>query len=176
VDFLGVNHYSTSYAVRTTTNHGEAGWAADQEADFTRYKDGVLIGPKADSDWLYVVPWGIGKLLNYIQHRYNDPDILITENGCDVPNESSLPLSQALNDTFRVDYYRMYLGSVLGAIRTGVKVKGYLAWSLVDNFEWADGYARRFGLHFVDYQHGYVRYPKASALWFKQLLHRDVTL
>lgn len=56
--------------------------------------------------------------------------------------------------------------------RGGVKVKGYFAWSLFDNFEWADGYSCRFGLNFVDYKNGLKRHPKLSAAWFKAFLRK----
>jgi beta-glucosidase len=115
----------------------------------------------------------IRKLLLYVAQRYNNPEIFVTENGVDVPNESQLPLAQALNDTFRVDYYQDYLGFVAQAIEEGADVKAYFAWSLLDNFEWADGYSKRFGLHYVDYTDGIKRYPKASALWFKNMIKQS---
>jgi beta-glucosidase len=97
-----------------------------------REKNGVPIGPRADSDWLYVVPWGIRKLLNYIHNTYKAPWIMITENGVDVPNESSMPVAQALNDTFRIDYYSSYLENVAAAMNDdGVSIMGYYAWSLL---------------------------------------------
>ncbi len=86
----------------------------------------------ADSSWLYVVPWGIRKLLNYIHTRYSAPWIMITENGVDVPNESAMPLAQALNDTFRVNYYSSYLDNIAKAMNEdSVSVMGYFAWSLL---------------------------------------------
>jgi beta-glucosidase/6-phospho-beta-glucosidase/beta-galactosidase len=86
----------------------------------------------ADSDWLYVVPWGIRKLLNYINDRYDSPWIMITENGVDVPNEGSMPIAQAINDTFRVNYYSSYLDNISKAMHEdSVSVMGYFAWSLL---------------------------------------------
>lgn len=73
----------------------------------TAEKNGTLIGPQADSDWLHVVPWGISKLLCYIKDRYEDPEIYITESGVDVPHESSMPLEEALGDTFRTMYFKV---------------------------------------------------------------------
>lgn len=74
----------------------------------TAERHGSLIGPQADSEWLNVVPWGFGKLLLYIQGRYDNPEIYVTESGVDVPNESRLPLSTALKDEFRVKYYKVF--------------------------------------------------------------------
>jgi beta-glucosidase len=158
-DFFGLNHYTSEYVANDPTDK-PAGIRS------TREKNGVPIGPMADSDWLYVVPWGIRKLLNYINDRYDSPWIMITENGVDVPNEGSMPIAQAINDTFRVNYYSSYLDNISKAMHEdSVSVMGYFAWSLLDNFEWADGYARRFGIHYVDYKNGLTRYPKLSAQW-----------
>ena len=72
-----------------------------------------------------------------------------------------------LNDTFRIDYYKGYLSELLRAIADGVDVRGYFAWSLLDNYEWKDGYTKHFGLHFADYRGGgRDRAPKASAGWY----------
>ena len=79
-----------------------------------------------------------------------------------MPNESKLPLSAALNDTFRVGYYRQYLSAMRQAMSEGAKVKGYFGWSLMDNFEWADGYDVRFGVTYVNFT-TQQRHPKASA-------------
>jgi len=104
------------------------------------------------------------KIVNYIQKTYSPKYIVVTENGVDVPDESSLPIIQAINDTFRVDYYSDYLENLLAAIQEDkVDVRGYFAWSLLDNFEWGDGYAKRFGIHYVDYtQPSLPRTPKKS--------------
>ena len=77
------------------------------EAATTNVRDGVPIGEKADSDWLYVVPWGMRRLLNYVNKRYHHPAIYITENGVDVPNENAIPFPQVLEDNFRINYYRV---------------------------------------------------------------------
>ena len=74
--------------------------------EITAKRYGFLIGKQADSEWLQVVPWGLRKLLIYVQQRYGDPDIYITESGVDVPNENQLPLDKALKDTFRTDYFK----------------------------------------------------------------------
>ena len=68
------------------------------------------------------------------------PIIIVTENGCDVPFESSMNMSNALNDTFRINFYTEYLQALDLALADGVDIRGYFAWSLLDNFEWADGY------------------------------------
>ncbi|KAL9646987.1 hypothetical protein ABK040_013843 [Willaertia magna] len=171
LDFFGLNHYTSNYVKH---NDGpqpapeKRTWETDSRAIKLTEKDGKVIGILADSDWLYVVPWGIRKILNWIDHRYNGIPIYITENGVDAPKESSLPVQTALNDTFRVDYLRSYINEVSKAILIdNCNVQAYFCWSLMDNFEWADGYSKRFGIVYVDYKsNGLPRYFKNSALWY----------
>jgi len=169
-DFFGLNHYTSVYAQNDPNPPKNQGWGADQAAKITQVRNGVPIGIPADSPWLYVVPSGMREILHWVARRYENDDIYITENGCDVPNESALPLDQALNDTFRINYYNGYIAEMSRAIDEGVKVKAYFAWSLMDNFEWANGYAKRFGIHYVDYKNNLTRYPKNSAVWFGNLI------
>uniref|UniRef100_H2YL47 Uncharacterized protein n=1 Tax=Ciona savignyi TaxID=51511 RepID=H2YL47_CIOSA len=97
--------------------------------------------------------------------------ILITENGV----SEQIDQTQRFNlyDEVRVNYFKDYTNNVLKAIRiNGVNVEGYMAWSLMDNFEWAQGYKERFGLHFVDFK-TLKRTPKASALFYKKLVQNN---
>uniref|UniRef100_H2YY88 beta-glucosidase n=1 Tax=Ciona savignyi TaxID=51511 RepID=H2YY88_CIOSA len=117
------------------------------------------------STWLYQVPWGIRKLLIWIKRTYGDPVIYITENGI------SEHFSDGLDDDIRVNYYKNYINEVLKAIKEDdVNVKGYTAWSLMDNFEWAEGYSERFGLHWVNFTDPErTRIPKKSASYYRSL-------
>jgi len=170
-DFFALNHYTSTYASHPVSPPPtDPSWDSDQNAFLTREKDGKFIGPAADSSWLYVVPWGIRRMLNWVNDRYQDTEIYITENGVDVPKESSMPLQEALNDTFRVNFLKDYIAEVGNAIQDGVPVKGYFLWSLMDNFEWADGYSKRFGIHYVDYTNGEKRYQKNSAKWYSNFI------
>ncbi|KAM5194737.1 cytosolic beta-glucosidase-like isoform 2-T2 [Mantella aurantiaca] len=115
--------------------------------------------PIAGVEWLAVVPWGLRKLLAYIKHSFGNPEIFITENGFaqrDPP---------ALQDSHRWEYFQETLMEVLKAIKQdGVNVKGYFAWSLLDNFEWSFGYSVRFGLFHVDFEQANLpRTPYYSA-------------
>jgi len=168
--FFGLNHYTSIY----TTNYlnpispNIVGWERALNVNTTRLKGGVLIGSPSGSTWLYVVPQGFRSLLNWIKNRYNNPDIIVTENGVSVPNESSI--LDSLNDTFRINYLSSYLAQLELAIsQDKVNVKGYTAWTLLDNFEWTDGYSVRFGLHYVDFN-TLVRTPKASAAWYSNYI------
>lgn len=96
-------------------------------------------------------------------------EVRVTENGCPVPDESAKPLAEALRDTFKVEFYSQYLNELCRAVaEDGVNVKGYYAWSLMDNFEWLGGYRPRFGIVYVDYDIGLERYPKLSAWWLSK--------
>jgi len=161
-DFFGMNIYSGNYI------------KADGDFYTNTYigMDGEPIGPQADSDWLYVVPNSMRQYLEYVNTRYQPKAIYVTENGCDVPGERGASLESALDDTFRMNYYRDYLDQAAQAVLAAdIPLKGYYAWSLLDNFEWADGYHFRFGLTYVDYK-TQRRYSKHSGKWFRRLMER----
>ncbi|KAE9462284.1 hypothetical protein C3L33_05808, partial [Rhododendron williamsianum] len=124
------------------------------------------------ASWLYVYPRGLLDLLLYIKDKYNSPRIYITENGVDQQDNSTspLPLKEALNDTVRIEYYHGHLSYLLKAIKAGVKVEGYFAWSLLDNFEWASGYTSRFGIYYTDFKKDQKRIPKLSVEWLRKFL------
>ncbi|XP_061342185.1 isoflavonoid 7-O-beta-apiosyl-glucoside beta-glycosidase-like [Gastrolobium bilobum] len=116
-------------------------------------------------------------IINYTKEKYKNPLIYITENGINEYDDPSLSLEESLLDTYRIDYHYRHLFYLQSAIKDGANVKGYFAWSLLDNFEWHSGYTVRFGMYFIDYKNGLKRYPKLSALWFKDFLkNRKQTL
>ncbi|CAI5987908.1 unnamed protein product [Closterium sp. NIES-65] len=175
VDFVGLNHYTSRYIAHADAREGgEKGrlWSYfdDQHVTVHVERDGRLIGQQAASPWLYEVPWGFQKLLMHITTTYGAPPIYITENGLDEGDDPSLPLHVATSDPHRIRYYHAYLSHLLRAIRQGADVRGYMAWSWMDNFEWQMGNSRRFGLVHVDRTRGLKRTPKASALWWQGLL------
>jgi beta-galactosidase len=161
-DFFGLNHYTTGYAAEPAGDvnpalaaTGNGGLFADQQVVITTDP----AWPRTHMDWA-IVPWGCRKLLQWIDERYGHPPIYITENGAALPGEDDLATAQA--DHARVEFFRGYLGACHEALAAGVDLRGYFAWSLMDNFEWCFGYSRRFGLHHVDFVTG-TRTPKASA-------------
>ncbi|RZC64070.1 hypothetical protein C5167_025837 [Papaver somniferum] len=91
----------------------------------------------------------------------------------DDEDDLKAPLHEMLDDKKRVGYYKGYLAAISQAIKDGVDVRGYFAWSFLDNFEWAQGYTKRFGIVYVDYKNGLSRHPKSSALWFSRFLKGD---
>ncbi|XP_071690838.1 beta-glucosidase 40-like [Rutidosis leptorrhynchoides] len=174
IDFVGINHYTTWYAWHNSTSIIGVllnDTTADSGSITLPWKDGKAMGDRANSIWLYIVPEGFRSLLNYVKNRYGNPLVIVTENGMDDPNSPFISLKDALKDEKRVKYYNDYLTNLLAAIKEdGCNVKGYFAWSLLDNWEWAAGYSSRFGLYFVDYNDNLKRYAKNSAIWFKNFL------
>lgn len=166
-DFFGLNHYTTMYAAQSHgTNkegsvYGNGGISEDQDVDLSLDPTWKL----TLMQWA-VVPWGCKKMLHWIKERYNNPNIYITENGCAYPDELT---NGEVNDTDRLEFYKTYLQACEEAISEGVNLKGYFAWSFMDNFEWASGYDKRFGLHYVDFK-TLERIPKKSAIWFKNAI------
>ena len=80
-----------------------------------------------------------------------------------------MPLAEAVHDSFRLNFYKGYIQNAIDAITIdGVRLFGYFAWSLMDNFEWADGYSTRFGMTYVDYENNQKRYVKDSLIWYSQ--------
>ncbi|KAL2549320.1 Beta-glucosidase 42 [Forsythia ovata] len=171
IDFLGLNHYTARFVGHAENNVEHNDFYRAQEVErIAEWNGGEMIGEKAASSWLYVVPWGIWKVLNYITSKYNNPAIYITESGMDDEDSDASPLHEMLDDKLRVSYYKGYLAAVHQAIEDGANVRGYFAWSLLDNFEWQLGYTKRFGLIYVDYKNGLTRHPKSSAYWFLRFL------
>jgi beta-glucosidase len=166
-DIFGINHYTSRY-ITNGKEPGE-GWIADKhtiahETDVNGNMIGIRYAPK----WLISVPRGMRALLKWIANRYNNPPIYITENGVGSYDEGTV--EEQLNDQFRVEYYKSYVDEMLKAKEEGVNVKGYFSWSMLDNFEWTEGYYVRFGLHFIDYKNGLKRYRKKSAEWWTNML------
>ena len=135
IDFLGVNYYS-----RALVKH-----APGQFLDYeTLHPDGEYTA----MDW-EVYPQGLTDLLVRLAKDYDAPPMYITENGC--AYEDILTAAGQVHDEKRVAYLQAHFAAAWRAIEQGVPLKGYFVWSLLDNFEWALGYSRRFGIVYVDY-------------------------
>ncbi|KAL0374689.1 UNVERIFIED_CONTAM: Oleuropein beta-glucosidase [Sesamum radiatum] len=173
-DFMGLNYYTTYWAVYNPTPPGtQPTYMTDQEVDFLMERDGIPIGEQAASDWLFIVPYGIRNLILHTKNKYNDPIIYITENGVNEKNDRTVNIAQALKDDYRIKFHQDHLAYVKESIDLGARIKGYFAWSLFDNYEWAEGYSVRFGMVYVDYVNGYTRYPKHSAIWYMNFLNKN---
>jgi len=161
-DFYGMNHYTANYIKHKTTPAEPDDFLGNLETLFYS-KKGENIGPETQSFWLRPNPQGFHDLIVWISKRYGNPPIYVTESGTSLKGENDLPLDKILEDDFRVEYFDGYVKALAKAVEEGVDVRGYMAWSLMDNFEWAEGYETRFGVTFVDYEGGQKRYPKKSA-------------
>ncbi|TWV35587.1 beta-glucosidase [Streptomyces misionensis] len=160
LDWYGVNYYApTRVGAPLGTGSEFGGLPIPAELPFSvREIEGR---PLTDFGWP-VVPEGLTELLCGFRDRYGDrlPPVVITENGCSY---------EGLDDQERIAYLDAHLRALHAALEAGVDVRGYFVWSLLDNFEWAEGYARRFGLVHVDHD-TLERTPKASYRWFRDVL------
>ncbi|MFF8903784.1 GH1 family beta-glucosidase [Streptomyces olivaceoviridis] len=160
VDWYGVNYYApTRVGAPQGTDTEFGGLTMPAGLPFSvREIEGR---PVTDFGWP-VVPEGLTELLTGFRERYGDrlPPVVITENGCSY---------EGVDDQDRIAYLDAHVRALHRAIEAGVDVRGYFVWSLMDNFEWAEGYARRFGLVHVDFE-TLERTPKSSYHWFRELL------
>ncbi|MGQ9663179.1 MAG: glycoside hydrolase family 1 protein, partial [Kiritimatiellia bacterium] len=152
VDFLGLNIYSGRRG-RSTPGGGWEAVPAEPGEPLTRFNWKLI--PEA----LY---WGP----KFFHERYRVP-IVITENG--MSNPDWVALDGKVHDPQRIDYVQRYLRELSRSIRDGVPVLGYFHWSLMDNFEWAEGYRERFGLVYVNFV-TQERLFKDSASWYRELI------
>lgn len=157
LDFLGVNLYTRTLVKAVPGDAGPLSIGVVPVGGV-----GGDEGPKTDFGW-EVWPDALHHLLVRLTRDYGRPPIEITENGCsygDGPDARGV-----VNDVRRIDFYRGYLAALHRAILDGADVRGYHAWSLLDNFEWAEGYAQRFGLVWVDFD-TCDRTLKESGRWY----------
>ncbi|MFL5955372.1 MAG: GH1 family beta-glucosidase [Gaiellaceae bacterium] len=153
IDFLGVNNY-TSPLVAADDNGGRSQIVRRNDVDRT------------DMGW-EVVPEGLRDLLLRLHRDYSPRAIYVTENGAAYPDVRSH--DGAVSDPERQSYLDRYLAGAASAVAQGVPLRGYFAWSLLDNFEWAWGYWKRFGLVFVEYS-TLERVPKGSFYWYRDFI------
>ncbi len=158
VDFLGINYYTRNIARSEAV--GE-----EENAPRTVFRGDEI----TEMDW-EVYPEGLYRLLGRLHFGYDFPAIYITENGAAFDDRPG-PDGQ-VDDPARLAYLRRHLEKVRQAIEIGVPVRGYFAWSLMDNFEWAFGYSKRFGLVYVDYP-TQRRILKSSAKWYGQVIREN---
>lgn len=156
IDFLGVNYY-TRNIVRAIN--------VDDNLPVTHERTGAI----TEMDW-EVHPPGLYKTLGRLYFDYDIPSIYITENGAAFPDK--VAADGQIDDQDRLSYIKDHLKVCYRAIEIGVPLKGYFAWSLLDNFEWALGYSKRFGLIYVDYE-TQQRIPKSSAMWYSQVISNN---
>ncbi|WP_342415570.1 GH1 family beta-glucosidase [Paenibacillus sp. FSL R10-2782] len=155
IDLIGINYYAMS----VNRFNPEAGFLQSEEIDM-----GL---PVTDIGWP-VESRGLYEVLHYLQ-KYGNIDIYITENGACINDEI---VNGKIQDDRRISYMQQHLVQVHRAIHDGLHVKGYMAWSLMDNFEWAEGYSMRFGMIHVDFR-TMVRTPKESYHWYRNVVSNN---
>ncbi len=154
VDFLGLNYYTRSI-VRST-----------EIPEAQNARPAVKRGPEVtEMDW-EVYPEGLHEMLVRLKDEYPFPAYYVTENGAAYADK---PSADGVHDPRRLAYLRAHFAQAARAIADGVPLKGYFVWSLLDNFEWALGYTKRFGIVYVDYA-TQERTPKSSALWYREVI------
>jgi beta-glucosidase len=159
VDFVGLNVYTVGAYVRAS--EGAPGYSAIRlPASY----------PHMKSPWLKFAPEALYWGPRQVASLWNVKEIYITENGASSADKPAA--DGAVYDLDRVLYLREYLKQLRRATSQGVPVRGYFAWSLLDNFEWLDGYTTRFGLHYVDYK-TLKRTPKLSASFYRKVIARN---
>jgi beta-glucosidase len=171
-DFLGVNFYAplTICAASRMAEARAAGFwvpaAPPDDALSADLQSLVVHRPELSRtamDW-EIEPAALTELLLRLREEYAAPPLYVLENGM-AGDEYVAPDGQ-VRDPERIAYLQGHIGAVLDAIEAGVDVRGYFVWSLLDNFEWANGFSKRFGLTWVDYPSG-TRIPKASFAWYR---------
>jgi beta-glucosidase len=162
LDFIGINLY---YRIVASAIGAVERVASPQDWLFPVKMEAGRQGPTTDFGW-EVWPKALYDMITRITRDYNRPVIEVTESGCsynDGPDASG-----EVRDTRRIAYHREYLAAVWCAIADGADVRGYHAWSLLDNFEWAEGYSQRFGLTYVDFKTK-QRIVKESGKWYARV-------
>ncbi|KFY53879.1 hypothetical protein V496_07362 [Pseudogymnoascus sp. VKM F-4515 (FW-2607)] len=175
-DFFSINHYGTMYATgKQLAPNTATSFREFDDIEKTVYKDGVLIGRRGENGHPHTVPWGFRNLLIHCWETYAkelDMPIIVYENGYAVEHESKMGLEDIINDKYRQEFYDLYIGALCDVVKDhGVWITGYHCWSLLDNLEWNNGYAPRFGVTYIDRENGYKRIPKNSAKTVADIWH-----
>lgn len=157
-DFLGVNFYT-----REVIQHDPDGMPVLQTSQVDQAGEHTTMG------W-EVAPESLYNVLTWVNTHYDPGSIYITENGAAFPD--TVTEDGAVHDPRRTTYYQQYLASAHRAMTDGVPLRGYFAWSLMDNFEWAEGYEQRFGIIYVDYN-TQQRILKDTAHWYSRVIAQN---
>jgi beta-glucosidase len=170
IDVLGVNYYRPTYVAARPGATGNPMHPGTEGVAFLPPS-----GTVTDMGWA-VEPDTLRDLLERIHRDYPGTPLLITENGAAYPTgpvrDDDAPGGIRVPDTDRVGYLDGHLRAAHRAIEAGADLRGYLVWSLMDNYEWAEGYRKRFGIVHVDYR-TQQRTPKDSAYWYRDVIHRN---
>ncbi|CAH2035799.1 unnamed protein product [Thlaspi arvense] len=165
LDFLGLNYYITQYATDTPIPKLPS-VITDPGITLGYYRNGISIGVQAPSFVYY--PPGFRMILSHIRQNYGNPLTYITENG--VADYGNLTLPDALADNGRIQNHCSHLSCLKCSIDEGSNVRGYFAWSLMDNYEFGNGYTLRFGMNWFNFTNPIDRREKDSGKWFSKFI------
>ncbi|MFI7451844.1 GH1 family beta-glucosidase [Nonomuraea sp. NPDC049714] len=160
IDLVGINYYNPCVVQAGPGRPADAAWPGSEDVEFA-----AADAPTTAMGWP-IVPDGLSRLLVRLSQDYPQVGLMVTENGAafdDVVEDGRV------HDADRVSFLQGHLREVGRAIEQGADLRGYLVWSLLDNFEWAEGYRRRFGIVHVDYA-TQTRVLKDSALWYRDVI------
>jgi beta-glucosidase len=161
LDFVGLNVYTADYV---RPDDSPAGFAVEpRPASY----------PHMTSPWINIIPEGLYWAIRNSSDLWKPKELYITENGCS--SDDVINAAGHIEDTDRVMYLRNHIAQMHRAASEGYPIKGYFLWSLMDNFEWADGYSKRFGIHYVDFK-TQKRTPKQSAEWYREVIKQNAVL
>ncbi|MFF0250436.1 GH1 family beta-glucosidase [Streptosporangium sandarakinum] len=163
IDLLGVNYYTPQTVAARPGEPASPVFPGSEGIAF-----GGADAPKTAMGWA-IQPFGLTDLLVRLSRDYPGTPLVITENGAAFDDEVK---DGAVHDPDRVSYLDAHLRAAHAAIERGADLRGYMVWSLMDNFEWAEGYGKRFGVVHVDYT-TQRRTPKDSALWYRDVIRRN---
>ena len=161
VDFVGLNVYTADYVCADGSAQGYA--IVPRQTSY----------PHMASPWINITPECVYWTVRNVSDLWHPPAIYITENGCSA--DDVITPAGRIEDTDRVMYLRNHLTHLHRAAAECYPVKGYFLWSLMDNFEWCDGYSKRFGIHYVDFK-TQKRTPKLSAEWYRETIARNAVV
>ncbi|XBI97953.1 hypothetical protein VPH35_018242 [Triticum aestivum] len=168
VDFIGINHYTAIYVKDCISSPCDLkAYEGNALVLATGERDGVAIGKPTAFNGYYDVPEGMEYIVKYVNQRYKNTPVYVTENG--YSQHSNNTMDELMNDGERVNYLQGYVTCLSSAVRKGANVRGYFVWSIIDSFEWTYGFTVKFGLYHVDYE-TQKRTPKMSAKWYRDFL------
>ncbi len=167
LDFIGINYYSREFAHYNRWVPFLNAWI--ENGGDVPQKEFVKDGIQHTSMGWEVYPQGLAKVLAWFKDDYGNPKTYITENGAAY---NDVLENGKVNDLLRVDYLKQHFAVAKQAIDSGNNLNGYFVWSFLDNFEWAAGYSKRFGIVYVDYETK-ARTIKQSGYWYQQLIEKN---
>ena len=167
---FGINYYNTSLLAMSDRPQFPQSTAASTAPGASDVDWLPTAGPHTEMGW-NIDPDGLHDLLVRVHNNYPEIPLIVTENGMAVDDRLEIAEdgTKAVHDTLRIDYLRRHFDAAQRAMDEGVDLRGYFVWSLMDNFEWAFGYTKRFGITYVDYT-TLERTPKDSYYWYQRLI------